>query len=90
MGCVNPDGSLTPVALQVLRALSALPDGGDAESVADATGRPLYRARASLRELEAVGLVALDRGAHRLTSAGRAKLGVAPAAASSAGLEARR
>ena len=90
MGCVNPDGSLTPVALQMLRALAALPDGGDAESVAHATGRPLYRARASLRELEASGFVTLDRGAHRLTSAGRAKLGTAPAFVSSAGLEAQR
>ena len=90
MGCVNPDGSLTPVALQMLRALSALPDGGDAESVAMATGRPLYRARASLRELEAAGFVMLDRGAHRVTSAGRAKIGATPAIASTAGLEAQR
>lgn len=89
MGCVNPDGSLTPVALQMLRALSALPDGGDAESVAHATGRPLYRARASLRELEAAGFVMLDRGAHRLTNAGRAKLGVAPASVHAGGFEAR-
>ena len=88
MGCVNPDGSLTPVALQVLRALSALPGGGDAESVAHATGRPLYRARASLRELEAAGFVALDRGAHRLTNAGRAKLG-APATRADTGLAAQ-
>jgi DNA-binding IclR family transcriptional regulator len=88
MGCVNADGSLTPVALQILRALSALPGGGDAESVAHATGRPLYRARASLRELEAAGFVALDRGAHRLTNAGRARLG-APAFIASAGAEAR-
>lgn len=79
MGCVNPDGSLTPVALQVLRALSALPDGGDAESVALATGRPMYRARASLRELESAGFVVVDRGAHRLTSGGRAKIGGTPA-----------
>ena len=90
MGCVNPDGSLTPVALQVLRALLALPEGGDAESVALATGRPLYRARASLRELEAGGFVMLDRGAHRVTNSGRAKLGVAPAVASTSGLEAHR
>jgi len=90
MGCVNPDGSLTPVALQVLRTLSELPDGGDAESGAAATGRPLYRARASLRELEAAGFVMLDRGAHRVTSAGRAKIGVAPAVASSGWLQAER
>ena len=90
MGCINPDGSLTPVALQVLRALSALPDGGDAELVAHATGRPLYRARASLRELEAVGFVALERGAHHLTKAGRARLAGAPAMAPSVGLEAQR
>ena len=90
MGCVNPDGSLTPVAVEVLRALSTLPDGGDAESVAQFTGRPLYRARASLRELEAAGFVAVDRGAHGLTQAGRARLGGAPATASSAGLEAQR
>jgi hypothetical protein len=90
MGCVNADGSLTPLAQQVLRSLSALPDGGDAESVAELTGRPLYRARASLRELEGAGFVTLDRGAHRLTTAGRAKLGGVPASVPGAGLEARR
>jgi DNA-binding IclR family transcriptional regulator len=90
MGCVNPDGSLTPVALQMLRALSAMPDGGDAESIARISGRPLYRARSSLRELEAGGFVALDKGAHRLTSAGRARLATAPAIAASGGLEAQR
>lgn len=90
MGCVNPDGSLTPVAVQMLRALASMPDGGDAESVAQATGRPLYRARASLRELEAAGFVALDRGAHRVTSAGRARIGAAPAPAAGAPVEAQR
>ena len=90
MGCVNPDGSLTPVALQVLRALSALPDGGDAEAVAAATGRPLYRARASLRELEAAGFVMLDRGAHRLTSAGRTKIGATPQLATAPALGTQR
>jgi DNA-binding IclR family transcriptional regulator len=90
MGCVNADGSLTPVALQMLRAVSMLPEGGDAEAVAHATGRPLYRARASLRELEAAGFVALDRGAHHLTRAGRAKLGDAPVLTASAGLEVPR
>ena len=90
MGCVNADGSLAPVALEVLRALSSSPDGGDAESVARMTGLPLYRARASLRELGAAGFVTLDKGAHQVAEAGRAKLTAPPATAPGPGVEAHR
>jgi DNA-binding IclR family transcriptional regulator len=56
MGCVNPDGSLTPVALQVLRALAESDEPMTGDLIARVTGLPVYRARASLRELRSARL----------------------------------
>lgn len=74
MGCVNADGSLTPVALQVLRALSTLGAGATADAVARATGLPPYRARASLRELQAAGFVTGEPGSPRVSGTGVERL----------------
>lgn len=69
MACVNPDGSTTVVAQQVMAALHA---GGSVEDAAKAAGLPVYRVRSSLRELVAAGLVvAGDDGAYALTDQGR-------------------
>lgn len=57
MGCVNADGSLTPVAVRVLRALSASTVAVTAEALAATVGMPVYRARVSLRELQTAALV---------------------------------
>lgn len=72
MACVNADGTLTAVAERVLRAL--LDDVLTPEEIARATEIPLYRARASLRELAAAGYLAEDAGGWRLTDAGRARV----------------
>jgi DNA-binding IclR family transcriptional regulator len=74
MGCINADGSLSPVALQVLRALAASTEPVTGDVVARVTGLPVYRARASLRELQSAGLVVLDNGAPRLSALGQARL----------------
>ena len=80
MACINSDGSLTPVAEQVLRALSTMV-AGTGDAVARATGLPVYRARGSLRELELAGLVTGTRDAQRLSAAGQARLEALPAQA---------
>lgn len=82
MPCVAPDGSLTPVAARVLGALAAAGPAGTADTVAGATGLPVYRARATLRELRLAGLVDEAGGGHVLTADGRAKLAAALPAAS--------
>lgn len=74
MPCVNADGTLTPVAIQVLRGMEFLHGANSADAIARAAGIPVYRARASLRELQHAGLVADEGTAHRLTEAGRARL----------------
>jgi len=74
MPCVNADGTLTPVAERVLRSLRAPGVMRTADEVAREAAVPLYRSRASLRELEGAGLVVLDGSAYRLTPAGAAKL----------------
>lgn len=74
MACVNPDGTLTPVAVQVLRGMASLHAASNVDAIARAAGLPVYRARASLRELQNAGLVADEGTAHRITEAGRSRL----------------
>lgn len=74
MACVNPDGSLTPIAIQVLRGIASQHAGATADAIARAAGVPVYRARASLRELHHAGLVEDEGTSHRITDAGRARL----------------
>ena len=54
MACINEDGTVTPTARSLLEILSR-PLAADEASAALAL--PLFRVRASLRELEAAGLV---------------------------------
>lgn len=75
MACLNSDGSLTVVAGAILDALGTTSEPGD---VATATGLPLYRVRAALREMLQSGLVeTLDTG-YALTARGRQLLALAP------------
>jgi hypothetical protein len=71
VACINADGSLTASARKVLRALE---NPLTAEEIRDATGQPLFRIRASLREMEAAGLVAGAEGYFTVTDEGREKL----------------
>ena len=68
MACINPDGSLTRMARKVLFALRS---PGTAVDIADLAGVPLYRARASLRELGEAGLVIHSGELYEITDAGR-------------------
>ena len=79
MPCVSADGSLTPVATQVLGALAAPDASGTAEAVARAAVLPVYRVRGALRELEQAGLIEETGGHKMLTAVGRAKLAAAVA-----------
>ena len=77
MACVATDGSLTAVAAQVLGALATAAAPGAEDVVAGAAGLPIYRVRATLRELEREHLVEDVGGVRVLTPAGRAKLDAA-------------
>lgn len=70
MACVNADGTITLTAKALLRSLES-PLGP--EAIAAKIGAPLFRVRASLRELQTAGLVAESGGQYRTTDAGRAK-----------------
>ncbi len=70
MACVNADGTITPTAKALLQSLQG-PLGP--EEIAARTGAPLFRVRASLRELQAAGFVAESGGRFVTTDAGRAK-----------------
>ncbi len=73
MACVNPDGTVAPVARAVLLALRA---HTSPEEVSRQVRIPLYRVRSSLRELVQAGLVDERDGAYALTAAGRDRVGV--------------
>jgi hypothetical protein len=74
MPCVNSDGSLTPVAAQVLGALATVEAPGADDVVARAVALPVYRVRATLRELQAAGLIEEVKGRRVLTPEGSVKL----------------
>lgn len=69
MACVNPDGTISAVAGKVLVAAD---QGADERAMAEAAGVPVYRVRASLRELVQAGLLTQADGAWAVTDAGRA------------------
>lgn len=68
MGCVNPDGTLSASARKMLKILTEAkaPEEASVES-----GEPLFRVRASLREMEQAGLLELAGNKYRTTSRGR-------------------
>lgn len=71
MACVDPEGNLSSVAKKVLELVD---EGGGPPQIAEAAGVPLYRVRASLRELVQAGLLVDDGGRLGLTDAGRAAI----------------
>jgi ribosomal protein S19E (S16A) len=81
MPCVNSDGSLTPVAVQVLGALAAVDAAGAEDDVARAAALPVYRVRSTLRELQRAGLIEEAEGKRVLTPEGSTKLAAVAAPA---------
>jgi predicted transcriptional regulator len=68
MGCVNPDGSLTDSARKMLVLLA---EPHTPEDYAAKAGQPLFRVRASLREMIEAGLVTQSGDAYLVTDRGR-------------------
>lgn len=74
MACIKPDGSLSLVAIDVLRAMGEeliMP-----EAIAEQAGHPLFKVRSTIRELRIAGLVEKpgDDKLYRVTPAGYQKL----------------
>ena len=71
MACINSDGSLTLVARDVLQALD---QPRSVDEIRDVSRQPVYRVRASLREMVEMGLVTETGDRYSITEAGRARL----------------
>ncbi len=72
MACVNPDGTLTSSALQLLQLAS---EPVSPETIATELGTPLFKVRASLREMLAAGLVTEKQAGYQTTEAGLDRVG---------------
>jgi predicted transcriptional regulator len=71
MACINTDGTISTMAQALLRSLES---PRSPEEAAAQAGVPLFRVRASLRELAGAGLIEEDSGRYRITEAGRSKI----------------
>jgi predicted transcriptional regulator len=71
MACINTDGSLSPIAQQILTALYS---PTKLLEINQKTGVPLYRIRASIRELTDLGFMIEMDGYYHITDNGREKL----------------
>jgi len=71
MACINADGSLTPIAQKVL---SAILEPTIPMQIQQISGLPIYRVRASLRELMDLGLVQQDGENYQTTDLGKTYL----------------
>ena len=71
MACVNPDGTLSPSAIELLKALQ---DPLDAEEISQKLGRPLFKVRSSIREMTEAGMIAADGEKYSITEEGRKKI----------------
>jgi predicted transcriptional regulator len=73
MACVNPDGTISPSAKALLKALET---PLRAEEVSGRLGQPLFRVRSSLRELAEAGLVTVQDDMYQATEEGKKKAAV--------------
>jgi predicted transcriptional regulator len=71
MACINPDGTLTMAGRDVLGALS---EPRTVEEIHEIARQPVYRVRASLREMESMGLITVDGDRYAINEAGKARL----------------
>ncbi len=71
MGCVNPDGTMSESALKMLRYLA---EPHSPEDAAAALEQPLFRIRASLREMSESGLISQSGDSYQSTEAGLQKM----------------
>lgn len=71
MACVKPDGTLTSAGEKALAA--AREPLGDV-ALAEALGRPVFQARAIMREMKKYGFAEETDGLYRVTASGEEKL----------------
>jgi predicted transcriptional regulator len=71
MACINADGTLTPIAQKVLSALEA---PSSVSEISQRSRVPLYRVRASVRELADLGMLEEYGEIYYLTSKGTSLL----------------
>lgn len=71
MACINPDGTLTPTAQAVVAALE---NPRSPRDIGQAAGLPIYRVRATLRELVEADLANEQDGLYNLTESGKERL----------------
>jgi hypothetical protein len=67
MACVNPDGTMTPSALAMMRAMKEPPT---AATIAEKAELPLFRVRSGMREMVEAQLAVERDGDFLLTDAG--------------------
>jgi predicted transcriptional regulator len=67
MACISPDGQLTDAARKILTALQK---PGTVEAVSQETGLPLFRIRASIREIVDADLLEERDGQYVMTDKG--------------------
>ncbi len=70
MACVNPDGTISPSAKALLKALET-PLG--VEEIAARLGSPLFKIRSSLREMLEAGLVVVQGDKYIASEEGKKK-----------------
>lgn len=73
MACVNADGSLTPIAQKVLGALE---QPATVTEINQRSGVPLYRVRASVRELAQLGMLEEKNELFCITEKGQIHLAI--------------
>ena len=71
MACINADGTLTLAGRDVLEALD---EPRTVEEIREVARQPVYRVRASLREMEKMGLITVDGDRYSINEAGKARL----------------
>lgn len=71
MACVNPDGTLTESAKNIL---SAVKEPKTPQEISELVGEPLYKVRAALRDLSSVFYVEEINNKFRITAEGLKKI----------------
>jgi predicted transcriptional regulator len=71
MACINPDGTLSPSAKAVLAILDK---PSTADEISAKLNQPLFKVRASLREMAGAGLIKTEGDKYIITETGRGKV----------------
>jgi predicted transcriptional regulator len=72
MACVNPDGTMSPIAASLLKVLATAPL--TPEEIAALMNQPLFKVRSSLREIVQAGLLVQEGDNYIITAMGKEHL----------------